>query len=83
MSMRRPLTRDNTTSVFVRVSPELKKKIDDATLSMGVSTSELIRRAIHAYINSNDIKQKYTECVFDLLDNPEYIARLKEKLKEE
>ena len=75
-------TKENTTSVFVRVSPELKKKIDDSAISMGISTSELIRRAIHVYINTEEFKQAYSEKVFELLENPEYIARLKEKLKE-
>ena len=74
-------TKDNTQSVFVRVSPELKKKIDEKAVSMGISTSELIRRAIHEYVNKNFL-QIYSENLFELLDNPEYIAKLKERLKE-
>ena len=72
-----PSTKDNTTSVFVRVSPELKKKIDESAVSMGISTSELIRRAIHVYVNKDQFLQIYSEKVFEMLDNPEYITKLK------
>ena len=71
---------ENTIRITVRVSPEMKEKIIKSALNMGVSSNELIRRAIRKYLDNTDAEM--SSKVYDALDDPEYIAKLKEKLKE-
>ena len=72
---------ENTIRITVRVSPEMKEKLILSALNMGISSNELIRRAIRNYIDKTDIE--IVSKVYDALDDPNYIARLKEKLKDE
>ena len=71
---------ENTIRITVRVSPEMKEKLILSALNMGISSNELIRRAIRNYIDKTDIE--IVSKVYDALDDPNYIARLKEKLNE-
>ena len=71
---------DNTIRITVRVSPELKDTIIKSALKMGISSNELIRRALRKYLDESDAE--FVSKVYDALNDPEYIRLLKEKLKE-
>lgn len=71
---------DNTIRITVRVSPELKDTIIKSALKMGISSNELIRRALRKYLDDSDAE--FVSKVYDALNDPEYIRLLKEKLKE-
>ena len=83
MKFRAPNQNENTVNVMVRVSPAFKKQIEDHAVIMGVSSAEFIRRAVHDTIDKMDAKDPICDRVFDLLDDPLYIAKLKEKLNQE
>lgn len=71
----------NTTFVMFRVTPDIKQKIEKYAARMGVSTAEFLRRAVHDKMVSMD-SDPIMDKVYDALEDPEYIAKLKEKLKE-
>ena len=71
----------NTTYIMMRVTPEIKAKIDEYAERMGVSTAEFLRRAVHDKMVTMDT-DPLMDKVYDALDDPEYIRLLKEKLKE-
>ena len=71
----------NTTYVVFRVTPDLKIKIDKYAERMGVSTAEFLRRAVHDKMISMD-SDPIMDKVYDALDDPAYIAKLKSKLNE-
>lgn len=48
---------------------------------MGVSTAEFLRRAVHDKMISMD-SDPIMDKVYDALDDPAYIAKLKSKLNE-
>jgi len=71
----------NTTYIMMRVTPEIKTKIEDYAERMGVSTAEFLRRAVHDKMVSMDT-DPLMDKVYDALDDPVYIAKLKERLNE-
>lgn len=67
---------------MVRVSPAVKKQIDKYAMVMGVSSAEFIRRAVQDMFEKMDNSDVVADKVFEMLDNREYIAKLKERLNE-
>ena len=69
---------DKSSTISIRLSPELKSKVMSNANEMGISSNEYIRRALCDKIESGEFSK--SDRVFDILDNPDYIAKLKEKL---
>ena len=72
-----------TAQLLIRVTPTTRAKIEIVSKEQGLSCAEILRRAINEYLDKKDIESQLTDKVFDILDNPIYIAKLKEKIREE
>ena len=72
----------NNAQLLIRVTPSTRVRIELASKEQGISCAELLRRAINEYLDKNNLETKVTSKVFDILESPEYIAKLKEKMSE-
>lgn len=68
----------NSAQLLIRVTPTTRARIEIVSKEQGISCAETLRRAINEYLDKNSFENK----VFDILENPEYIAKLKKKISE-
>ena len=74
-----------TASMVVRMTPEMKLRLEKTALSEGLSAAELIRRAIQRELDAHERgvdTDDMTAALLKALDDPDVCAVLKEKLKD-
>lgn len=71
-------TNNNQVAIMIRFDPDFKFRIDRVAVELGITSSEFIRRTVRDKLKSMD--DALINHAIELLDDPAYMAKLKEKL---